>query len=115
MASKVIPLTPGKNQSITCTLPVDGANLTLALTLTWNGMGNYWFMSITNPATQTLILDGVPLLPGDYPAGNILGQYAYLGIGSAFLVPASTAAAQNNPTSDNLGSDYLLVWSDTMG
>lgn len=115
MAYKIIPLTPGTNQSFTCTLPVDTKNITLAFTFTWNGVGEYWFMSITETRSNTLLLDAVPLVTGLFPAADLLGQYSYLGIGSAAVVPASSLSAANAPTESNLGSEYVLVWGDTVG
>lgn len=114
MATKVVPLIAGQNQSMTCTLPVDGQNLTLTFNFVWNGIGNYWYMAITNTTLRTLLLDAIPLVPGSYPAGNILGQYSYLKIGSAWVVPASSSVLVNNPGLNDFGSNYYLVWSDTV-
>ncbi|SFU71230.1 phage baseplate plug family protein [Alicyclobacillus macrosporangiidus] len=111
MASVVIPLTPGTNQSLSCTLPVDSRNITLMFQFTYNSIGGYWFMTVKDK-TGTVLLDGVPLVTGQYPAANLLRQYQYLGIGSAYVVPASSALT-GDPDFNSLGSDYVLVWSDT--
>lgn len=113
MAYRILPLVTGANQSFTCTLPIDGKNITLTFTITYNGIGGYWFMTITDPKTKETILDGVPLLPGEYPAADILGQYSYLGIGSAVVLPTSSIAS-DTPDDTNLGSDFVLVWGDTV-
>lgn len=113
MATKVIPLMPGANQSFTCTLPIDSKNITLGFTFTWNGFAEYWFMSITDVKTNTLLLDAVPLVTGLFPAADLLGQYTYLGIGSAAVVPVS-AVETGIPGKSNLGSDFVLVWTDTV-
>ena len=110
MSSVVVPLTPSTNQTFDITLPVDSGNIKLTLAFTYNSQGQYWFMSITQAGQ--LLLDGIPLLAGAYPAGNILRQYAYLGIGSAYIVPA-TSTAWDSPNFDDLGTDFVLVWSDT--
>src|SRR5579875_2338330 len=110
MSSVVVPITSGSNQSVTCTLPVNGANVTLTFQFTWNGQGGYWYMSITDN-NGNLLLDAVPVITGQYPAANILRQYQYLNIGSAYLVPASNGLP-DNPTFNDLGSDFLLVWTD---
>lgn len=123
MPAVVVPLTAGQNQSITSTLPVDGGNITLSFQFTWNGQGNYWWMSITQGST--LLLDAIPLLPGQYPAANVLRQYQYLQIGSAYLIP-NGGGLPENPTFTTLGtqiptsastpvSTYLLVWTDNVG
>lgn len=113
MATKIIPLAPGSNQSFTCTLPIDSKNITLAFTFTYNSIGEYWFMSVTDVKTNTLLLDAVPLVTGLFPAADLLGQYTYLGIGSAAIVPVSSLA-QGIPGAANLGSDFVLVWTDTV-
>ncbi|RKN74996.1 phage baseplate plug family protein [Paenibacillus ginsengarvi] len=113
MATKIIPIIPGKNQIFMCTLPVDDRNITLGFTFTWNGQGQYWFISVTDTRSKQLLIDAVPLVTGKYPAADILGQYTYLGIGSAAVVPVSVTV-EGIPTIDNLGTDFVLVWTDTV-
>lgn len=114
MGYKVVPLIPGTNQSFKCTLPIDSKNITLGFTFTYNGIGEYWFMSIADTKTNTLLLDAIPLVTGLFPAADLLGQYAYLGIGSVAVVPVSRLAASEIPDKTNLGSDFVLVWTDTV-
>lgn len=113
MAYKIIPLMSNANQSLTCTLPVDSKNIELAFTFRYNTIGGYWFMSVTDTKTNTLLLDAVPIVTGEYPAADLLGQYEYLGIGSAAIVPTSSLA-NGIPDDTNLGTDYVLVWGDTI-
>jgi hypothetical protein len=113
MAFKIVPLVPNINQSFNCTLPIDSKNLTLAFTFIYNAVGNYWFMSVTDTRTNTLLLDAVPLIRGEYPAADILGQYGYLGIGSALIVPTSSLGT-DIPHELDLGTEYVLVWGDTV-
>lgn len=113
MATKIVPIVAGANQSFNCTLPIDNKNITLGFVFTWNGIGGYWFMSVANVKTKELLLDAVPLVTGDFPAADLLGQYTHLGIGSAAVVPVSSTAA-GIPNATNLGSDFVLVWSDTV-
>jgi hypothetical protein len=114
MSYKIVPLIPNANQSFTCTLPVDSKNITLAFTFTYNFMAEYWFMSVTDVKKNLMLLDAVPLVTGEYPAADILGQYAYLGIGSALIVPTSSLT-RDTPDFSNLGTEFVLVWTDTMG
>jgi hypothetical protein len=114
MSYKIVPLIPNANQSFTCTLPVDSKNITLAFTFTYNSVGGYWFMSVADVKTNVMLLDAVPLVTGEYPAADILGQYSYLGIGSALIVPTSSLAP-DTPDFTNLGTEFVLVWTDTMG
>lgn len=113
MPYKIIPLTPNANQSFSCTLPVDGKNITLAFTFTYNAPGGYWFMSVTDVKTNKKLLDAVPLVTGEFPAADLLGQYEYLGIGSAAIVPTSSLAT-GIPDDTTLGTEYVLVWGDTV-
>lgn len=111
LASVVVPLTPSSNQSLSCTLPVDSGNITLKFQFTYNSIAGYWFVSVTDK-TNRLLLDSVPLVTGNYPAANLLRQYQYLGIGSAYVVPASSGLS-GIPDFDSLGTNYVLIWSDT--
>jgi len=108
----IIPLTTDPDQNFICTIPVDGKNLTLKLRVIFNTAANYWVMSITDPKTNKLILDNIPLLTGEYPAADLLGQYKYLGLGSATIVNVGNRT-MDSPDSTNLGSDFLLLWGDT--
>lgn len=112
MPSAIVPITPETNQRFTITLPVGSGNITLTFQLTWNAIGGYWFLSITDKSGN-LLLDGVPVITGQYPAANVLRQYQYLGIGSAYLIPVSSGLP-DGPDFSNLGKDYVLVWSDNV-
>lgn len=68
-------------------------------------------MAVTDK-NHNVLLDGVPLITGSYPAANLLRQYQYLGIGSAYIVPASSGLP-DIPNFDDLGTDFLLVWTDS--
>ena len=107
---KIIPLTTDPNQNLTCTIPINGKNITLSLNIRYNGISGYWTMSVTKKGA--LIIDSLPLITGQYPAADILGQYQYLGIGSAVVVPTGTLKTEN-PDDTNLGADFVLMWGDT--
>jgi hypothetical protein len=113
MSYKILPLTPNANQSFTCTLPIDSKNISLAFTFTYNEFGGYWFMSVMDAKTKTMLLDAVPLVTGEFPAADILGQYEYLNIGSAAIVPTSSLMT-DIPDFNNLGTEYVLLWGDTL-
>lgn len=110
--NQIIPLTP-QNQTLNMRLSIDGQNKTLVLKIIYNGIAGYWFMSVSD-SNGNKLLDSVPLLVSDYPANNILEQYSYLQIGSAYVVPRSSLAALGQPNDTNLGTDYVLLWGDTM-
>ena len=107
-----IPLTPAQNQSLTVSMIVNGNRLTLGLTFTWNAPGGYWWMVITDQYGNTLI-DALPLVCAtSVPASNILRQYQYLNIGSAYVIAESTSQAMDTPQFEQLGTDFFLLWDD---
>lgn len=110
----LIPLTTDPDQSFTMTLPIDGKNLTFDLRLRYNTEAKFWLLSITDSVTETLLLDSIPLVTGDYPAANILSQYKYLNIGSIVIVPNGSSAT-GDPDDTNLGTEYYMAWGDTNG
>ena len=112
MADQIVPLTNSPNQEFQITLSIDGEDLTLGLSLRYNELAGYWIMAVDDQFSNRL-LDSVPLITGAWPAANILGQYAYLAIGSAFVINASNTTAMDYPDSTNLGTDFVLLWGDT--
>ena len=136
MSLQVVPIANSPNQTLTVQLQVDGAPLTLNLTVSYEEMCGYWVMSISD-SNNNLLIDSIPMLCGSYPAANLLAQQKYLGIGSCYLinkanqVPTSgTPYGQNGfgqgvyggesgqggvdyPNSTNLGFDFELWWGDT--
>jgi len=118
MAYYEIPLTSDPDSNFTCTIPIDNLNITLFFRFRYNKMAGCWFFSITDVKSNKLLLDSHPLCTGI----NLLGQFEYMKIGSAYVIltknkdtfiPGSYGT-QDNPTDDNLGVDYMLVWSDTV-
>lgn len=105
----VVPLNVVSNQSFGIKVPVDGNNLSLQLTLTYNELAKYWVLNISNSAGEALI-SGLPVVP----SRDLLEQYKYLGIGSAYLVPTQTVVDQW-PNTKTLGSEWYLLWGDTDG
>jgi hypothetical protein len=111
MADQIVPVTNAPNQVLTVPLSIDGTTITLKLRITYNEIAQYWVMGIADRLGNVLI-DSIPLLTGVYPASNLLAQYRYLGIGSAFVINAS-GTPQDSPDKNTLGSDFVLVWGDT--
>jgi hypothetical protein len=60
-----------------------------------------------------LLVDSLPIITGIFPAANLLEQYQYLRIGSAVVVPVGSPATVE-PDNTNLGSEFALVWGDTL-
>lgn len=135
---QVIPLTNDPNQQFTVILQIDGAPLTVNVTIKYNSMAGYWIMSISN-ASNNLLIDSVPLITGTYPAANLLAQQAYLKIGAWYIVNISNLSVDTGsfvgygegpygaggyggllgqggfdyPNDTNLGTDFQLWVDDT--
>ena len=110
--NQIVPLTNSPNQNLVVPLSVDGLIQDMFLTLRFNETANYWVMTIKNSQNQ-LILDSVPFVTGNAPAGNILAQFAYLGIGSAYIINAGAVPTPDYPNAKDLGNDFVLLWGDT--
>ena len=112
MAQQIVPLTPAPNQTFTITLSVDGQPLTLTLSFSYNEIAQYWVMAVADQNGNPLV-SNIPLVTGNNPACNILAQFAYLEIGSAFVINQSGTNAVNYPNNLDLGTDFVLIWGDT--
>lgn len=82
----------------------------LTANLRYNELAHSWFMTIRKAGV--VVLDSLPFVTGNAPACNILRQHSYLGIGSAYVINAS-GVAKDSPDDTDLGTDFVLVWSDT--
>ncbi len=105
---QIIPLTNAPNQSISTSLSVNGSVLRLQLFIYFNEMSQYWVLDISDSAGNLLVQD-VPLLTGTWPAGNLLAQYGYLNIGSAYIINLGQTP-NDYPNSTELGNNFLLLW-----
>jgi hypothetical protein len=111
MSTQLVPLVQAPNQTFAVQLDVDGGPLTLNLTLSYSVMSGWWQLSIAN-AQNTVLVASLPLVTGYYPAANILAQYGYLGVGSAFLL--NTGASSNDYPGVTDLSNFSLLWGDTV-
>lgn len=134
-----VPVTNAQNQTLRAALNVDGAAIILYLAIRYDKMAGYWVMGISD-VNNALLIDSIPLITGAYPAANILGQQAYLKIGSAYIVNVSNKNESSvtaglgygeggygeggygggigfggidYPDDTNLGTDFQLWWDDT--
>jgi hypothetical protein len=113
MANAIIPLDNSPNQNFQVTVNVDGNLITLAIELRYNSMAGYWVMTISD-TLGNIVLDSIPLITGVWPAANLLRQYQYLGIGSAYILNASgPIPGLDYPNNTDLGSDFVLLWGDS--
>ncbi len=104
----VIPLDSSPNQTFTSTIPVDGEKLKLFFFLRYNTEQKCWNMDIFNQDKEPLV-NSLPLVCGL----NILEQYSYLKIGSAYIHKLEPNLIEDRPNEYNLGTSYALVWGDT--
>lgn len=111
MASQILPVNSNPNQTFTTTLMIDGKNTSLTFFFNFNEQANYWCMSINNSLGVNL-LSSIPIVPGDFPAANVLQQYVYLKIGSCYIIKTSDSDEQY-PGISSLGTDWQLIWDDT--
>lgn len=109
----LIPATSEPNQTFQCIVPVDGGTRTFEMHFSYNAVAEYWEMSASDVDTGEELVTAVPLLSGEYPAANLLEQFAFLGMGAAVMVPVGLPDRSREPSADSLGSEYVLVWSDT--
>ena len=110
--AQILTADSSPNQSFQSVLTVDGQNINLQFFIRWNDIAGYWTMSITDVETSTLLLDSIPLVTSDYPGFNILSQYVYFKIGSCYLFNIGGVSA--NPSQFDLGSNFIIVWGDTL-
>lgn len=111
MASQIVPLSNAPDQTLSVSLEIDGGVTTLGLRVRYSEVAGYWVLTVRDRVGNVLV-DSVPLITGYYPAANLLQQQAYLGIGSAYILNVS-GTEDGNPTAENLGSSFLLLWDDT--
>jgi len=105
----IVPVTATPNHRFSSKIYVDGKNIVLQFDLQYNEIAGYWLVTIANDRGCALIRCQ-PVLP----VQNILEQYAYMGIGSAYIVPAQTVKEQW-PSRYTLGANWYLLWGDTDG
>ena len=109
MSTQIIPLTSAPNQTFSVQLVVNGKPLTLNMALNFSEMAGYWPLAISD-VNGNLLLGSVPLITGWWPSANLLSQYQYLQIGSAYLLNTGNANT-DYPGPNNL-AQFSLLWGD---
>ncbi|WP_027633389.1 phage baseplate plug family protein [Clostridium hydrogeniformans] len=104
----IVPLTPSPNQTFTSTIPIDGKKIKLYFFLRYNTEQKCWQMDLSDSEKAPLI-NSIPLIG----SLNILEQYSYLKIGSAYIVKLNPNIDSDRPNEHNLGKEFILVWGDT--
>ena len=111
MSAQIVPLSQAPNQSFAVQLTVDGQPLTLNLLLSYSYMSGWWQMQISD-VNNNILIGSVPLITGWYPGANLLAQYGYLSIGSAYILNTGNVNS-DYPGVDSLTS-FSLLWDDTV-
>ncbi len=109
-----IPLSTAPNQTFNCTVPIDGKNRSLSFKLRYNSIAGYWNLTVIDARTGKTLIDALPIMVGEYPAANLLEQYGHLNLGSAVIVREGELQEAKDPDDTNLGTEYYLVWGDTI-
>lgn len=104
----VIPLTTSPNQTFTSTIPIDGSKIKFNFFLRYNTESSCWVLDISDSSNNSLVA-GINLVT----EVNLLEQYSYLKIGSAYLVKVDTSLTYDSPNENNLGTSFVLLWGDT--
>lgn len=103
----IVPLTTSPNQTFTSTIPVNGGKIKFNFFLRYNTEQKCWEMDIRDKNKNPLVVS-VPLVCGL----NILEQYDYLNIGSAYIAKTDSNLTTDRPNEYNLGSTFILLWGD---
>lgn len=106
-----IPVTNQPNQSFRVKIPLTSGNINLSFFIAWNLIAEYWQMSVSNADTGEEYLSNLPMITGQAPAQNLLRQFEYLAIGSAYIIPLSSATS-DFPGDEDWGTNFILVWGD---
>lgn len=111
MSSQIIPLSNAQNQTFKVQLAVNSTQITLNISINYSAMAGYWLMTLSD-VNGNLLISAIPLITGWYPAANVLGQYQYMRIGSAYLLNVS-GLAMDYPDQTNL-AQFSLLWGDNV-
>lgn len=111
MPAQIVPTSNAPQQNLSVALNVDGAVLRLKLAIDYSEMAGYWVMAIAD-AAGNLLISSIPMITGDWPAANLLAQYGYLRIGSAYIINAGQVP-DDYPNALQLGNSFVLLWDDT--
>lgn len=108
MSYCIVPLTnqPYSEQEFKLTLK-NRRNINIKLKLRYNDLCAGWTAEIIDNSTGKTLIDTLPLVPGV----NLLGQFGYLNIGEAYVIP-TTDTELMMPDNTTLGSVFALVWGD---
>lgn len=106
-----IPLTNSPNQTFSTTIPINGENKSFVFNLKYNYIAKYWLLTISDAATEQILIANIPLLSSTFDFASILKQFEYKLIGNAYVVPVYDFSL-SAPDNTNIGTDFALMWGD---
>lgn len=109
MAYCKIPLNNSPYSTQTFKLSLEGGtrNINVKLFLRYNDLYDVWMATISDNSTGKVLIDSMPMVCGV----DLLGQYEYLGLGHAYMVPVTDTNLMM-PDNESLGSTFQLIWGD---
>jgi len=107
MTLQVIPVSTSPYQSFDYAITINGVLTNFHFNINYNMTAHYWVMTVSNASTLEILIDSLPLVVN----GNLLEQYDYLQIGSAYIYNWGNVA-MDSPDDTNLGTDFQLIWDD---
>lgn len=110
MAWNEIPLDPTPDQEFRVTVTVGDENKPLVIRLRYNTEGKFWRMDVSDGNTLEMLISGIPLVTGEYPAADLLRQFQHFGLGTAVILPMTERTLSDRPGFSDLGTDFVLVW-----
>lgn len=106
-----IPLTNSPNQTFSTTIPINGENKSFVFNLKYNYIAKYWLLTISDAATEQILIANIPLLSSTFDFASILKQFEYKLIGNAYVIPVYDFSL-SAPDNTNIGTDFALMWGD---
>ena len=105
---QIIPMEEITNYKFSCIVTIDEGTIDLGFHLMYNDIIDYWTVDVFKQETE--VITAYPLIP----AQNILEQFSYLKIGSAWIVHQSEIDLNEEwPSANTLASKWYVVWGDT--
>lgn len=104
----------GNHYRRTYSLNIDGQSRQITVEYRYIPLYDYWTITVYDTPTSTLVIANVPLMYNEGEGQNLLSQFAYLGLGSCYVIKAVEQPTTPWPTGESFGVEYKLAWGDTV-